>query len=384
MLHYSSIIDSREKKRVKNVGSLRIYENKNEKKYFRRNFVLLKPKGIVKKLATTSTVAGVMAIAPLAMHPGSASAHAPSAGLVPQSNNNSQATVVHKQTAQNTQTAQTQTSQKETSSQLLKSGDRGTAVSNLQSKLNAKGFLHGGIDGIYGPNTADAVRAFQNSNGLPVDGIAGPDTFAKLNGNSAANNNNSNSNNNSTSVNHSNTVQNNNTTVNNNSSNSNNVYHPVSASGSNHQSSNVEDMSYRPNQTSNNQSNQGDQNSQVSGSKIAAIAQQYNGAPYVWGGMSPAGFDCSGFIKYVLQQAGIETSGRDAAAIYSEGTSVSTPSVGDVVFFSNTYKPGISHAGIYIGNNQMIGALNEKDGVQIVSLDNPYWKSHLTGFKSYN
>ncbi|MFC7393419.1 NlpC/P60 family protein [Scopulibacillus cellulosilyticus] len=331
---------------------------------------MLKPKGIVRKLVTTTTVAGVMAIAPLALHPGSASAHSPSIGLKNQSTNySSQSTVVHKSVPVSKQNTQ--------SSGLLQSGDRGQAVSNLQSKLNSKGYLKGGVDGIYGPNTANAVRQFQSANGLSVDGIAGPDTLSKLNGNSVANNNNgsnsSNSNNNS---------QSNNTTVNNDNSKSNNdnVYHPMSAPANNNQSSNVSDMAYHPNNSANNQDTQ----KQVSGSEIASIAKQYNGAPYADGGMSPSGFDCSGFIKYVFQQAGIDLAGRSAADLYNDGTPVSSPSVGDVVFFSNTYKPGISHAGIYLGNGQMISAENSNTGVKITDLSISYWQNHLAGYRSYN
>ncbi|HSJ38179.1 MAG TPA: peptidoglycan endopeptidase [Planococcus sp. (in: firmicutes)] len=113
-------------------------------------------------------------------------------------------------------------------------------------------------------------------------------------------------------------------------------------------------------------------------SALASIAKQYTGVPYVWGGTSPAGFDCSGFIDYTLNKAGYDIERTNAAGYYNMATKVSTPQPGDLVFFSGTYKPGISHVGIYIGNGQMISA--NSGGVGIDNIYGDYWGDHFTGF----
>lgn len=120
----------------------------------------------------------------------------------------------------------------------------------------------------------------------------------------------------------------------------------------------------------------------VSGSlfeKVMAIASPLQGIPYVWGGSSTSGFDCSGFIYYVYKQAGLDVSRTNTTGFDARSYDVSKPIPGDLVFFSNTYRPGISHMGIYIGNNQFIHAGGDR--VQITSLSNSYWGSKFDGFK---
>ncbi|KKB37137.1 C40 family peptidase [Bacillus thermotolerans] len=116
-----------------------------------------------------------------------------------------------------------------------------------------------------------------------------------------------------------------------------------------------------------------------SSSNVINIAKSYQGVPYVWGGASPSGFDCSGFIYYVFKQAGMEISRTNTEGYYRQSVRVSSPQVGDLVFFSNTYKPGISHMGIYVGNNQFIHA-SSSAGITISSLSNSYYKSKFTSF----
>ncbi|AQQ55302.1 C40 family peptidase [Planococcus lenghuensis] len=115
-----------------------------------------------------------------------------------------------------------------------------------------------------------------------------------------------------------------------------------------------------------------------SSSELVSIAKQYTGVPYVWGGSSPAGFDCSGYIYYVLNKAGYDVGRTNAAGYYNMATKVSNPQPGDLVFFSGTYKPGISHMGVYIGNGKMISA--NGGGVGIDSIYGPYWGDYFTGF----
>lgn len=113
-------------------------------------------------------------------------------------------------------------------------------------------------------------------------------------------------------------------------------------------------------------------------SNLIAIAQQYLGAPYSYGGKTPSGFDCSGYVSYVFKQAGKLSSYYSTIGLYNIAQKVSTPQVGDLVFFSGTYKAGISHVGIYLGNNLMINAAGNR--VQINNIYDSYWGKHFTGF----
>lgn len=113
--------------------------------------------------------------------------------------------------------------------------------------------------------------------------------------------------------------------------------------------------------------------------KVVTEAKKYLGVPYVWGGSSPAGFDCSGFTQYVLNRCGISIP-RTTTEQYTVGTYVSRQQLqpGDLVFLQNTYRVGISHVGIYIGNDQMIHASSSK-GVTISSLAGSYYLEHYYG-----
>lgn len=105
------------------------------------------------------------------------------------------------------------------------------------------------------------------------------------------------------------------------------------------------------------------------GEQIVAIAKQYLGVPYVYGGSSPSGFDCSGFTSYVYRQAGLSLN-RTATAQLQNGTSVTQSQLqpGDLVFFRrNTSKP-VSHVGIYIGDGNFIHASTNDYVVRIDSL----------------
>ncbi|WPZ18144.1 peptidoglycan-binding protein [Geobacillus subterraneus] len=115
--------------------------------------------------------------------------------------------------------------------------------------------------------------------------------------------------------------------------------------------------------------------------ELIADAAELLGTPYVWGGETPeAGFDCSGFLTYVFKQQGVSLP-RTVADIWSVGKPVSSPAVGDIVFFE-TYKKGPSHAGIYIGNGQFVHS-GASTGVTISRLEQSYWKQRYLGAKRY-
>lgn len=116
----------------------------------------------------------------------------------------------------------------------------------------------------------------------------------------------------------------------------------------------------------------------VSHTNVVSIAKQYLGANYRYGGSTPSGFDCSGFVTYVFNQSGKKVNRTTAAGFYNKATKVSSPKVGDLVFFSNTVKKGISHVGIYIGDGKMINASGVN--VNISSIHSGYWKSKFTSY----
>jgi peptidoglycan DL-endopeptidase CwlO len=106
---------------------------------------------------------------------------------------------------------------------------------------------------------------------------------------------------------------------------------------------------------------------------VVGIAMQYLGVPYVWGGASPSGFDCSGFVMYVFARAGISLP-HNAAAQYGYGSPVSRSELapGDLVFFD-----GLGHVGIYIGGNQFIHAPHTGTVVQVTSMSGWYASTYV-------
>lgn len=115
------------------------------------------------------------------------------------------------------------------------------------------------------------------------------------------------------------------------------------------------------------------------GKKAIEIAKTKLGHRYVFGATGPDVFDCSGFSGWVYRQLGISLP-RSAAEQYNATQRTDKPSVGDLVFFRNTYKPGISHVGIVLGNGMMIHAASAKRGLIISSYSSPYYSRHFAGF----
>jgi cell wall-associated NlpC family hydrolase len=169
-------------------------------------------------------------------------------------------------------------------------------------------------DGVYGPVSRSAVRAFQKKRGLVVDGIVGPQTLGALGIRRAA------------------------------------VEKPAPPAPKKERK-----KAAAPAASSR-------------GARVAAIAQRYLGTPYRWGGESPGGFDCSGFVQYVFSRVGVSLP-RVVSAQYRTGRAVARSALrpGDIVFFN-----GLGHDGIYIGGGRFVHSPSSGDVVKISTITGYY------------
>ena len=209
-----------------------------------------------------------------------------------------------------------------------KNGSEGTAIVKIQNRLKALGFFSSSSTGYYGTATVSAVKKFQSANGLSADGVCNSATLDKMFSTSAKSAN--------------------------------------SASG-------------------NSSSQQKPPTTNVAlGQQIADYAQNFLGVPYLLGGNGPKVFDCSGFTKYVYAHFGIAI----PRTAYTQGywnkgikiSSISDLQIGDLVFFNTMSDSDLcDHAGIYIGNNQVIHASSGSSRkVVISSLSQNYYKTHFS------
>ncbi|MGG1163695.1 SH3 domain-containing protein [Bacillus mycoides] len=136
----------------------------------------------------------------------------------------------------------------------------------------------------------------------------------------------------------------------------------------------------KPNDNQNNNQNNNNNNTNNSGdsSSLLAYAKSMQGVPYVWGGTSANGVDCSGYIYHVFKKFGHNISRQSVAGYWSSLSQTSNPQPGDLIYFKDTYKKGPSHMGIYLGGGSFIQSGDK--GVAIASLNNSYWKSHFLGY----
>jgi cell wall-associated NlpC family hydrolase/ribosomal protein L21E len=121
------------------------------------------------------------------------------------------------------------------------------------------------------------------------------------------------------------------------------------------------------------------------GAKIVKMALGFIGYPYVHGGADPSGFDCSGFAMYILGKYGIECS-HDSRVLFTEGHPVAREELqpGDIIFFRNTYREGISHVGIYMGDDQFVHASGHKTGVRVSNLTKSYYAERYAGARRFH
>ena len=118
----------------------------------------------------------------------------------------------------------------------------------------------------------------------------------------------------------------------------------------------------------------------AAGLQVADLAQQYVGSRYAWGGSSPAGFDCTGFVMWVFGEFGVSLPHNEAGQLAS-GDRVNAEELqpGDVLVFANTYRRGLSHVGIYLGDGRFVHAVDERHGVLVSSLWDSYWGPRFVG-----
>lgn len=217
----------------------------------------------------------------------------------------------------NSNTQPTNPSQQQTSP-LLQAGSRGAEVTELQARLRVLGYFKQEPTGFFGEITKNAVMDFQRHWNLVTDGLVTQSTWNKLEEVSSVH------------------------------------------------LENAEPAASVP---------------AFNVLNLVADAGTYLGTPYVWGGTSGAGFDCSGFVQYIFRKNGVNLP-RTVAEQWNATVSVSKLKVGDIVYFE-TYKAGPSHNGIYIGNNQFIHS-GSSTGVTISSLSNSYWSQRYLGAKRIN
>ena len=122
----------------------------------------------------------------------------------------------------------------------------------------------------------------------------------------------------------------------------------------------------------------------TAGEEIVEYAKQYMGTPYVYGGASPSGFDCSGFVSYVLKNNGYDPT-RTSYTLFDQYPHIEKTElqIGDLVFFSSSRSWGAAHVGIYIGNNEFIHSSSGSGYVKINNLDDNYYALHYVGAGRY-
>ena len=211
----------------------------------------------------------------------------------------------------------------------LNIGDSGDDVNNVQKHLKKLGYLDS-VTGYFGSDTHDAVVKFQKRNGLSQDGKVGSATINKLLSSEAR------------------------------------EWNGYSGGGSSNGSS-----SHRKSSDDNSNDNNSWDTSSPNADLFISIASSKLGARYVYGAKGPSTFDCSGFVYWVLNQAGIRQSymtsySWNKTGRYQRISSMDNIRRGDIITFHG-------HVGIAIGNNQMIDASSSQGRIRITDLSSSYW-----------
>lgn len=253
-------------------------------------------------------------------------------------------------------------------------GDAGNEILGIQKKLIAAGYKARETSE-YDANTKWAVRLFQKDNGLTVDGILGAVTYKKLMGKPLP-------------------AKTNTVSKKKEISEKDAVLLSHIDSGRHSESTAItSEVKHKKGKASAPQGltfkkkgktykglEIGHQPISGNVKEVLTYANTFTGVPYKFGGTTPAGFDCSGYIRYVFQKIGYDLP-RQADEQYTVGKKVEKSNLqpGDLVFFE-TYEPGISHSGIYIGDGQFISATSSS-GVAVADIDDSYWGPRYVGAK---
>lgn len=285
----------------------------------------------------------------------------------------------------------------------LQYGENSKIVRNLQYKLTKLGHYNDGIDGVYGLLTEHAIKGFQSSNDIKVTGSANKETMEALihEEKKAEINDIANiiqSLNSGSSYDEVKTVQEVLFFYGYYKGSVDGIYGPLTEDAVNQvinlqlidtveqepltdESKEQEAETPVNSEQSSNESDIVQVTVEQNPTSVIQTAKSYIGTPYVWGGTSPNGFDCSGFIQFVYEQQD-KVIPRTVNEIWNFSSSVNSPSIGDLVFFQ-TYQAGPSHMGIYLGNGDFIHA-GSSSGVSISNLNESYWETRYLGAKRIN
>ncbi|MEA5002178.1 MAG: peptidoglycan-binding protein [Christensenella sp.] len=229
--------------------------------------------------------------------------------------------------------------------------DSGDDIKSMQDRLSQLGYFEGSSTGYFGSITTNAVKRFQDANGLSVDGVVGKNTRGLLYSDSAKS----------------------------------------APGGSSSESSN--NSSGSSNGSSNSGSSDSGSGSSASSSnstiqRVLDVANSQMNKPYSYGSSGPNSYDCSGFVYYCLKNSGVAT-GRLSSAGYSNVSGwqsvsdMNSLSVGDLIYFKSDKSSVVSHIGIYIGGGSMIHCAPSSNGVNISSISSGYYNRNFLGAKRF-
>ncbi|WP_138417063.1 NlpC/P60 family protein [Aquibacillus sediminis] len=216
-------------------------------------------------------------------------------------------------------------------------GEKSDDIKKIQNALYYFGYYTEEIDGIFGPMTQTALKAFQNDYGIEIKNEIDEETIQRM----------------------------------------------VAAEQSQNETEQEQEIEHLTMNETEEQKNvpkvkSVSKQKAYDPSTLIKKAKQHIGTPYNWGGTSPNGFDCSGYIQYVFKEINIDLP-RSVEEIWNATKPVDKLSVGDFVFYE-TYKPGPSHMGIYLGDHKFIHA-GTSSGVEIEDMRGSYWEKRYLGAK---
>ncbi len=251
-------------------------------------------------------------------------------------------------------------------------GDAGNEILGIQKKLIAAGYKARETSE-YDANTKWAVRLFQKDHGLTVDGILGAETYKKLMGKPLPATTNTVSKKKEISEKDAKLLSHS-------DPNRESIAITSTVKHKKGKSSAPQGLTFKKKGKTYKGLDSGHQPVSGNVKEVLTYANTFTGVPYKFGGTTPAGFDCSGYIRYVFQKIGFDMP-RQADEQYTVGKKVEKNNLqpGDLVFFE-TYEPGISHSGIYIGDGQFISATSSS-GVAVADIDDSYWGPRYRGAK---